>query len=150
MVDELQPYAQLMRSRGFRFTPQRQLILGAMRECGGHTTPDEIYERVHAKVPAINRTTVYRTLEFLLAIGVVTTAHIKENRVIYELAPPTPHHHLICRRCDHTEQVEHGLVAPLFHTLEQTFHFTIQTDHLVLFGLCDRCRSQETANPVPE
>jgi Fur family ferric uptake transcriptional regulator len=139
-----------MRSRGFRVTPQRQLILDAIRASGGHTTPDEIYERVHAQVPAVNRATVYRTLDFLLELGLVTTAHVKENQVIYELARPTPHHHLICQRCDHIEQLNHDLIAPLFADIERAYHFTINTDHLVLFGLCDECRSREDRNPVPE
>ena len=106
-------------------------------------TPDEIYERVHAKVPAVNRATVYRTLEFLLELGLVTTGRIKGNRVIYELVSSSPHHHLVCQRCDRVEQVDHELVAPLFAGIEQASGFKINTDHLMLFGLCAACRKVE-------
>ena len=58
-------WASRMRDHGFRVTPQRQLILEAIYESGGHTTPEEIYERVHAKAPAVNLATIYRTVDFL-------------------------------------------------------------------------------------
>ena len=55
MSHDQQVFANLVRERGFRLTPQRQIILDAICEGGGHTTPEEIYERVQAVAPAVNR-----------------------------------------------------------------------------------------------
>src|SRR3972149_11937734 len=90
-------YAALMRERGFRVTPQRQLILDAIGGGGGHTTPEEVYERVRAKSPAVNRATVYRTLDFLCELRLVVAADVGNRRMGYKIAGDTPHHHLICR-----------------------------------------------------
>ena len=84
---------EMAHKEGHRLTPQRQLVLEALGGCDGHCTPDQVYERVRATSPAISRATVYRTLAFLVELGFVTIAQIKDNVTIYELASSTPHHH---------------------------------------------------------
>lgn len=133
-------FRSIVHSRGYRLTPQRQIILDAVRETGGHCTPEQVYERVQRVNSAINRATVYRTLEFLLKLGVVTTAHLEENQVVYEMAGTEPHHHLLCQNCRHLVEIDHELIAPLFQQLETELDITILTDHLVLFGLCPACK----------
>lgn len=135
-------FRSLIHSKGFRLTPQRQMILDVVREAGGHCTPEQIYERVQTKSSAINRATVYRTLEFLLKLGLVTTAHLHDNQVVYELAGAHPHHHFVCQSCHHALEVDHALVVPFFQQVEAQMNVTILTDHLVLFGLCPACRHQ--------
>src|SRR3989304_4618580 len=85
-------YAALMRERGFRVTPQRQLILDAICEGDGHTTPDEIYERVRARTPHVNRATVYRTLDFLCEMRLVVAAQIG-GHMGFGIAGGGTHHH---------------------------------------------------------
>ncbi|MFQ5578249.1 MAG: Fur family transcriptional regulator [Anaerolineae bacterium] len=138
-------YAALMRQRGFRVTPQRRLILDAICQGGGHTTPEEIYARVKSMAPAVNQATVYRTLEFLCQLGLVVSADIGIGQKVYEIAGDTPHHHLVCRQCEQVQSLDHTLVQPFFAQTEAETGFKVETDHLILFGLCERCR----ANPAP-
>ena len=49
-----------LREKGLRLTPQRELVLSAVRELG-HATPEEVAEKVRQTHPGINRSTVYRT-----------------------------------------------------------------------------------------
>src|SRR5258708_33175399 len=65
MSEQRTDYASLLRRRGFRMTPQREIILDAIGQGHGHTDFDEIFARVQARSPAMNRATLYRTLEFL-------------------------------------------------------------------------------------
>jgi Fur family transcriptional regulator, ferric uptake regulator len=132
---------KVIKERGYRLTPQRQIILDILQETGGHYTPEEVYQRVQTKSSAINRTTVYRTLDFLVRLGLVSTAHVQGNQVIYELASEHPHHHLVCQSCDHIEMIDHEMIATLFSDLEERSGFKISTDHLVLFGICPDCRA---------
>jgi Fur family ferric uptake transcriptional regulator len=134
-------YKTLLRRKGLRVTLQRELILDALAEGDGHHTPEEIYRRVHAKAPVVNRATVYRTLETLLELGLATTAHGKDNQLLYELADQTPHHHLVCQKCSHIEEIGHDQVAPMFAEIEREYGFQVRTDHLMLFGLCRACQS---------
>ena len=142
MSDISLDYQNLIRKNGFRLTPQRQMILDAVRGTHGHSTPEEIYNRVQVKTTAINRATIYRTLEFFLELGLVTVAQIKDNQTVYELVEQGPHHHLICQNCDQVEHLDHALVQPLFEKIDQKFDFKVNTDHLILFGLCSVCRHE--------
>jgi len=134
-------YQRIMREQGFRVTPQRQIILDAVCEGQGHTTAEEIYSRVRAKMPTINQATVYRTLEFFCNLGLVFSADVGIGQKVYEIAGKTPHHHLVCQQCGAVEELSHSMVQPLFERVEQTAGFHVHTDHLVLFGLCRHCQS---------
>jgi Fe2+ or Zn2+ uptake regulation protein len=131
-------YAARIREGGFRLTPQRELILNAICEGGGHTTLDEIYARVQAKAKAINLATVYRTLDFLCHMGLVVSAEIDSQKV-YEIASQRPHHHLVCQECGRVQGLEHETVETLFTRLERERRFRVTVEHLVLYGLCQDC-----------
>lgn len=136
-------YLTLMRNRGFRVTPQRQMILDAICESGGHITPEEIYERVHAKAPAVNLATVYRTVAFLTELRLITEIHMS-GKTYYEMAGEAPHHHLVCRKCGHIEQIDHVTIAELFDRIAQDQEFKVETDHLALVGLCKHCQAEQS------
>jgi Fur family ferric uptake transcriptional regulator len=135
-------YAALMRGRGFRVTPQRQLILDAVCEGHGHTTFDEIFARVQTKSNAVNRATVYRTLDFLTELRLVVAADVGDGRLVYEIAGETPHHHLVCLKCRQVRKISHDTVKDLYAKIEHELHFQVETDHLALFGYCAQCRSR--------
>jgi Fur family transcriptional regulator, ferric uptake regulator len=132
-------YASRMRERGYRVTPQRQLILDAVCEGHGHTTMEEICARVQAKAPAVNRATVYRTLDFLCELELVVAADLG-GRTVYEIARKELHHHLVCLRCGQTDELSHATVKTLFNRIEREQGFEVKTNHLALFGICRQCR----------
>jgi Fur family transcriptional regulator, ferric uptake regulator len=130
---------------GYRFTPQRQLILDAVCRLGGHVTPDAVYDAMQAIAPAINRATVYRTLNFLSEQGILNTVSLEDGRTGYELAGGEPHHHLVCRVCGEEEQIGHEAVAVLFDDIARHHQFSVKSRHLTLFGVCHFCRDQQEA-----
>lgn len=136
-------YAKLMRERGFRVTPQRQLILDAICAAGGHTPFDEIYARVQRASSAVNRATVYRTLDFLCGLGLVVGADMGGGHMVYEIAGDTPHHHLICRACGAQQDVAHKTMKGLFARFEREQAFTLDLNHVALPGLCAECYAAE-------
>lgn len=141
MTHTLHDYAGQIRGQGFRMTPQRELILDAVCAGRGHTTIDEIYERLHARAPAINRSTVYRTLEFLRAMRLVVAAEI-DGRWVYEIAHDQPHHHLHCQVCGDDTEISQEFLATAFAAIGQEHGFRIDTDHLVLKGTCRCCQNR--------
>lgn len=131
----------LLHEKGYRLTAQRQLILDAVCEAGGHAIPDEITERVQKHSPAINRTTVYRTLEFLCEIGLVTSTTTHGGHLAYELVGAEQHHHLICRACGAEQTISHKLVGPMLAAVSKAYDFqVVELTHLTLFGVCADCR----------
>jgi Fur family ferric uptake transcriptional regulator len=128
-----------IRRQGYRITPQREMILEAIHQ-NGHTTVDEIYQQVRAKSPAVNLATVYRTLDLLRGLRIITAIDTGEGCVSYELAGEQRHHHLVCNGCGYTLELDCDILEPLERELCKRYGFQVNLDHLALFGLCPQCQ----------
>lgn len=127
-----------LREHGHRLTPQRLVILQILEEDGGHLTPLSIYERAAQRLPGITEATVYRTLDFLVHNGLALVAHIGDGRLVYESARRN-HHHLICRECGHTVEIEHDLLRSLYTEFQERTGYQIDNAHVTFFGTCPAC-----------
>ena len=141
MSEQMEILDHLRRS-GHRVTPQRVMILAAMRQRGGHVSADEVYQQVQAAHPYINRSTVYRTLEMLTKEGLVTVTDLGKGAVHYEMHSGRPHHHLVCHNCGVVEEFDHALLKPLQQSLERKYKFQARLDHMAIFGLCAKCQTK--------
>src|SRR3954451_16747115 len=79
-----------LRSRGYRLTPQRKLVLEAVGALG-HATPQEIVATVRKTASGINISTVYRTLELLEELAVVQHTHLGHGAPTYSVATDDAH-----------------------------------------------------------
>src|SRR5438067_8873804 len=127
-------HAQL-RARGYRLTPQRQLVLEAVTALG-HATPDEIAERVQATARSVNISTVYRTLELLEELGLVTHTHLGHGAPTYHAANDADHLHLVCRECGGIEEVSPTVFEAAAQRIAVDHGFTIDATHFAIFGTC--------------
>jgi Fur family ferric uptake transcriptional regulator len=118
------------------------MILSAIHDARGHFTAEQIYQEVHTHSPAVNRATVYRTLELLCEIGVISATDLGSACREYELSGDESHHHLVCRDCGATLTFSHDLVRPLETALREVLGFAADLDHLSVFGLCAGCRNK--------
>ncbi|MGI8403629.1 MAG: Fur family transcriptional regulator [Thermomicrobiales bacterium] len=130
----------LLQQRGERLTPQRLLVLDAVREAPGHVSAETVFARITAQFPYINRTTVYRNLAWLKDQGVVSVTDLGGGEMVYEYLTPHRHHHLICQRCGKQETIPDDLVASLMDGVRERYGFEPRLDHLALFGVCRSCR----------
>lgn len=133
-------FAPQLRARGFRATPQRMVILHVLRHAGGHLTPAQVFEQARIELPGLTEPTIYRTLEFLATSGFVLAAHVGNGKMVYELAE-AQHHHLICRHCGASTEIEHAPLETLYHQLEVITGYRLDSSHVTLFGLCPACQS---------
>lgn len=136
----LADFAHQLHARGYRLTPQRQLILNAVRRAGDHVTPEQVYETVHRQNPAISRATIYRTLDFLCEMRLVVAMHWG-GHTYYEIVGETPHHHIICRKCGEVAELAASLVDAFVESVRRKQRFAIDMNHITLFGLCPACRA---------
>jgi Fur family ferric uptake transcriptional regulator len=127
-----------LRARGYRLTPQRQLVLEAVGRIG-HATPEEIATAVRETASGVNISTVYRTLELLEEIGLVRHAHLGHGAPTYSVAGNDDHVHLVCRDCDAVEEASTDLVAGVVAQLAHERGFTVDVGHFALFGRCRSC-----------
>ncbi|MEI5676663.1 MULTISPECIES: Fur family transcriptional regulator [unclassified Nocardioides] len=129
-----------LRGSGYRLTPQRELILGAV-ETLRHATPDEVYAEVRTHSTAVNISTVYRTLEVLEELGLVRHAHLSDRAPTYHAVTGHTHFHLVCRNCGRVESVDPELVRPFVEALRSQKGFVADVGHLTVFGDCEECPS---------
>ncbi|WP_295150163.1 Fur family transcriptional regulator, partial [Saccharopolyspora sp.] len=108
---------------GMRVTPQRQLVLDAVRELG-HATPEQVCRRVQGTAETINITTVYRALDVLEDIGLVRHTHLGHGAPTYS-AEEHEHVHLVCHRCGEVDEVPSELLADLAELLDQRCGFAL-------------------------
>ncbi len=133
---------QILRKNGHRLTPQRMLVIEALHNADRHISAEEIYRRLHRRYPYANISTVYRTLELLKELNLVTEADFGEGRVRYHVAEKGHHHHLICRSCGKIMNLEESLLHPLEDTLLQKYDFDADLRHLAISGKCSDCRKK--------
>ncbi|AEV88831.1 Fur family transcriptional regulator [Actinoplanes sp. SE50] len=132
----------MLRERGLRLTPQRQLILEAVHELG-HATPESVHNAVRERVAGVNITTVYRTLELLEELGLVSHTHLSHGSPTYHPAGEGQHVHLVCRSCGSIEEVEPSVLSPVCDRLRDERHFRVDVGHVSLFGVCGNCKESE-------
>ena len=128
-----------LRSRGYRLTPQRQLVLEAVGELG-HSTPEDIASAVRRTASGVNISTVYRTLELLEELGLVQHTHLGHGAPTYSVSTDDDHVHLVCRNCGDVQEAEADLLAEAVRRLAQERGFTLDVGHVALFGSCAACR----------
>src|SRR5882757_9175443 len=133
-----------LRSRGYRVTPQRQLVLEAVAKLN-HATPEEIAACVQQIAKGVNISTIYRTLELLDTLGLVAHTHLNHGAPTYHLATEAAHVHLVCQDCGKIDQASPDAIAPLTRALDEQHGFEINVSHLTVFGRCNDCRSKNSA-----
>ncbi|GAA0377499.1 MULTISPECIES: Fur family transcriptional regulator [Micromonospora] len=130
--------AELLRSRGLRLTAQRQLILQAVLDLG-HATPEQVHTAVREVAAGVNITTIYRTLELLERLGLVTHTHLSHGSPTYHAAGEDQHVHLVCRECGAIDEMDPELMRPLAEQLTRERGFRMDIGHVSFFGNCARC-----------
>lgn len=138
------------RGQGYRLTIPREAILHVLTNTEEHLSAEDIYMVVHQKYPAIGLTTVYRTLDILVQMGVVFKFDFGDGRSRYELTEhfsgKKHHHHLICTMCsriiDYTDFIddELELLDRTKKTLSKKHNFQITGHMMQFYGLCEKCK----------
>ena len=137
---------------GYRMTVPRQAILDILSKTSEHLSAEDVYKAVHKIYSHVGLTTVYRTLELLVQIGLVFKFDFGDGRSRYELSEGPKgerhHHHLVCTDCgrviDYTDFIDEEieLLNQTEKGLSKKYNFKI-TNHLIQFyGLCDKCKKQ--------
>jgi Fur family ferric uptake transcriptional regulator len=129
-----------LRAQGYRLTAQRQLVLGAVTKLR-HGTPDEICLEVQRSAGGVNISTVYRTLELLEALGLVTHTHLGHGAPTYHSATDEDHLHLVCRDCGLIIETDVSVADHLVDDLATRHGFVTDVAHFAIFGRCKDCVS---------
>ncbi len=133
-----------LKSKGYKFTPQRKAIVETIIEHQGeHLSPEEIYDYVKIKNPEIGLATVYRTLQILVDLDFLSVLNLNDGFARYELNVTDKsghhHHHLICVQCGKIIEVFGDYLVELEEKIETEYKFKINDHKLKFFGVCEDC-----------
>lgn len=134
----MEDWDRRLRSKGYRITPQRQLVLNAVNKIR-HGTPDEILAEVNTQATGVNLSTIYRALEVLEEVGLVTHAHIGHGAPTYHAVDGHTHIHLACERCGAVESISADIMEQLVRVLRADRGFEVDVSHVAFHGLCRKC-----------
>ena len=129
-----------LRARGLRWTPQRRVLLDVLAQMDGHVTGADIVDGCRAIDPATTPSTVYRALDVLEELGVVSHSHGREGRQEFHVNPSADHGHLVCSSCGRSWELTPAEVTPLVERLQRRRGFAVDVDHLTIEGRCADCR----------
>lgn len=136
-----QHFYHMLRSAGYRLTPQRRAICNYLAATTTHPTPSAVFDALADEHPGLSRATVYNTLNTLLALGALVQIDLRDGHAHYE-TNLTPHINLICRQCnrvfDHQPTDLNDVPWANLPAIEQ---FRAETVHIQVVGLCDDCLS---------
>lgn len=128
-----------LRARGYRMTPQRLAIVAEIMRIDGHIAPQDVAQRVKERIPGLNDSTVYRTLELLEGLGFLAHAHLGGGPE-YHRTEDAGHVHLVCARCGRKQNVPVEETEPLRGAMEELTGFLPDFTHFAVSGLCSGCR----------
>ena len=135
-----QVFIQHLRDRGFRLTPQREMILSVLHDVEGLATADEIYGRVQNISTSVDISTVYRTLDLLQEFDLVACVDSGDDQRRYELLGlHGPHLHLVCENCSQVIGADLEVAQAFGQRLQDEYGFVPALDHLSVPGLCAAC-----------
>ena len=133
-----------LRAQGERLTIQRRMVIEVLCAQGDHLAVQDIQARLDDRGTDLNETTVYRILQWLKAIGVVSQTDLGQRGIVYQIIGTHLHHHLVCLNCGHVIDMDDGVIDALRGRLRQEFDFEPRIDHMAIFGTCQDCQSPES------
>lgn len=146
-----------LRANGYKITFPRRTILSAIEKHRGHPNAREVFRDLNADNPEIGLTTVYRTMELFVRLGILKKYDFGDGYSRYEIASDKHdhHHHIICRKClnvieyrDFLDE-ETTLIRKIQENLEKKYKFKINDHALDFYGYCGECSKSERKAETP-
>jgi Fe2+ or Zn2+ uptake regulation protein len=131
----------LIRSQGQRITKVREVVVEIFINSSEPVTAQDILLAMESLGMRVNKTTVYRELDFLLKKGIIRAVDFGDGAKRYELMEEGHHHHVICTNCRKVEDVVLEVdLDQEEQKIAQKIGFKIENHALEFFGLCPDCQ----------
>jgi Fur family transcriptional regulator, stress-responsive regulator len=131
-------HAALLREHGVHVTAQRLAVLRAVSS-DPHCTAEEVAERVRARIGTISRQAVYDALGILADNGLIRRIQPAGSPALYECRVGDNHHHLICRTCGKTADVDCTVGNAPCLTPADAAGYQIDRAEVIFWGQCPEC-----------
>ncbi len=132
---------ELLKSKGFKLTPQRDLIFRSFFEMDKHVSVDELYDRVRQNDSSVGYSTVWRNLKLICKVGLAQEVNLGDGVTRYDRVTNVPHGHLYCLKCKGLIEFDAGKVLDFLTLTANEHDFASEGFKIEIQGYCSRCRS---------
>lgn len=136
--------ARQLHARGERVTAPRTAVIRALARIPGHVTAEQVAAALPNRPVMPHLATVYRTLERLTELGIVTHVHVGHGPTAYHLTE-SAHLHAQCRTCSVVIDLPLDVLSSAAADITRIAGFTLDPEQVVLAGICADCRKQTIA-----
>jgi Fur family ferric uptake transcriptional regulator len=133
---------EFLRTKGFKMTPQRELIFRSFFELGKHVTVDELYEKVHEKDRSVGYATVWRNLKLICQVGLAAEVNLGDGVTRYDRITKEPHGHLYCLKCKRLLEFNSEKIVSALEKISHENSFLPEGFKVEIQGYCDDCRAK--------
>jgi Fur family ferric uptake transcriptional regulator len=133
--------AESLRASGLRVTAPR---LGVLQALGArpHSDTDTVIQLVRANLGAVSAQAVYNVLAALVGVGLVRRIEPAGSPALYEVRVGDNHHHVVCRACGATTDVDCAVGRRPCLTPSETNGYVLDEAEVTFWGLCPGCQSR--------
>lgn len=130
-----------LKTRGARLTPARKAMITLLANSQHPLAADDLRVALESQGITVNKTTIYRELDFLLENEVIRSVQFHDAKKHYEIAQGAHHHHVRCVKCERVEDVHVDHQAESMEKqIAKEHNFKILNHSLEFFGLCPKCQ----------
>ncbi|ASY15638.1 Fur family transcriptional regulator, ferric uptake regulator [Candidatus Planktophila sulfonica] len=124
---------------GIRMSRSNPRVLSTLERAGGFASAQEVYRLMQREGESIGLTTVYRSLQSLVNDKIVDVLRREDGEAIYRLCGEAHHHHLVCKSCGVTVEIEGGAIEKWAKVMAEEHGFREVGHTAEIFGLCSKC-----------
>ena len=128
-----------MSPTGVRATRQRAAISTLLENLDDFRSAQELHDELRRRGEGIGLTTVYRTLQSMAASGLVDTLRTSTGESVYRRCSEQHHHHLVCRACGSTVEIQGVDVEVWASEVAREHGFSDVSHTIEIFGMCGDC-----------
>lgn len=135
-----------LQERQHKMTPQRQIVLQVFLDNPDeHLSAEDVYDLLKESHSEIGLATIYRSLELLVELGILSKIEFGDGCSRYELTNTEfhHHHHIICTECGKVIEFKDDLLESLEEAIAKEFDFRITNHQVKFFGKCKECHERD-------
>lgn len=144
MRPELEAFQKMLMERGYRVTPQRMGIYEYLLDARTHPSAEEIYQALKDRFPMMSQATVYKTLELLLELGLVSQLSLGGNATRYD-GNPNLHVNIYCSECHRIYDVMEPELERIAESVARRSGFVVKGQRHEFYGICPECEAKRSA-----
>ncbi len=138
---------EFLKTKGYKMTPQRELVFRSFFELGEHVSVDELFDRVKLIDESVGYSTVWRNLKLICEVGLAREVNVGDGVTRYDRVTRQPHGHFYCVNCKSLEEFDLNEIAGRLAKVATAEKFETESFKVEIEGVCQSCHDKENRKP---